>query len=284
MTTLGDATPVSGNNRIMEGQHAETPGNLEGVDMIRRILIAMVLACWSLNATAQVDAAAAEANAAEIIQRMQDLYRGESSRAEMSMIVETPDYKRTMTMSSVSRGTEDMLIRILSPRKDRGITTLKREQEMWNFFPKINKVIKVPPSMMMGSWMGSDFTNDDIVQDTELVDKYALDLAVEEPNYVVTLMPREQTVTVWGKIVYVINATTLLPVEQSFFDDRGEKVRVMRFLEPRDFGGTMLPSVMELVPLNKPGHKTIVRYDMLEQDADDVAESLFTLRNLKKRF
>ena len=132
--------------------------------------------------------------------------------------------------------------------------------------------------------MGSDFTNDDIVQDTELVDKYALDLAVEEPNYIVTLTPREQTVTVWGKIVYVINATTLLPVEQSFFDDRGEKVRVMRFLEPRDFGGTMLPSVMELVPLNKPGHKTIVRYDMLEQDADDVAESLFTLRNLKRRF
>ena len=249
--------------------------------MIGRVLLALALVAAQLHV---VGAAPSEADAAEIIQRMQDLYRGESSRAEMSMTVETPDYQRTMTMSSVSRGTEDMIIRIVSPRKDRGITTLKREQEMWNFFPKINKVIKVPPSMMMGSWMGSDFTNDDIVQETELVDEYALDLEVDGDNYVVTLTPREQTVTVWGKIIYVIDSATLLPVEQSFFDERGEKIRVMRFLEHRDFDGMTLPAVMELVPLNKPGHKTIVRYDSLELDPDDVNESLFTLRNLKKRF
>lgn len=223
-------------------------------------------------------------NAAEIVQRMQDLYRGESSRAEMSMTVETPDYQRTMTMSSVSRGEEHMLIRILSPRKDRGITTLKREQEMWNFFPKINKVIKVPPSMMMGSWMGSDFTNDDIVQETELTDEYNLDLTAEADNYIVTLTPKEQTVTVWGKIIYVVHRESLMPVEQSFFDEGGEKIRVMRFLEPRDYGGLMLPSMMELVPLNKPGHRTVVRYESLQRDPPDVDDSLFTLRNLKRRF
>ena len=226
----------------------------------------------------------ADIDAAELIRRMQDLYRGESSRAEMSMTVKTPDYERSMTMSSVSQGQEQMLIRILSPRKDRGITTLKREQEMWNYFPKINKVIKVPPSMMMGSWMGSDFTNDDIVQETKLSDEYDMALALEGENYVVTLTPKEQTVTVWGKIVYVVNRELLVPVEQSYYDERGEKIRVMRFLEPKDFGGLTLPSIMELVPLNKPGHRTVIRYDSLQSAPPDVTDSLFTLRNLKRRF
>ena len=241
-----------------------------------------LLLCCTLHAAASEPVIGVDA--AEIIQRMQDLYRGESSRAEMSMTVETPDYQRTMTMSSVSQGDEQVLIRILSPRKDRGITTLKRAQEMWNFFPKINKVIKVPPSMMMGSWMGSDFTNDDIVQETELVNEYDLNLKVDDGQYIVTLTPKAQTVTVWGKMIYVVDAKSLLPVEQSFFDDRGEKIRVMRFLEPRNFGGLTLPSVMELKPLNKPGHKTVVRYNSLVRDPEDVNESLFTLRNLKRRF
>ncbi|MDP6650617.1 MAG: outer membrane lipoprotein-sorting protein, partial [Gammaproteobacteria bacterium] len=117
-------------------------------------------------------------SAIEIIDQMEALYQGESSSAAMTMIVETPQYQRTMEMQSSSMGTENAFIRILSPRKDRGIATLKLDMEMWNYLPKINKVIKVPPSMMMGSWMGSDFTNDDLVKQTTLTEEYFL--ALEE--------------------------------------------------------------------------------------------------------
>jgi len=86
---------------------------------------------------------------------------------------------------------DDTFIRVLSPRKDRGVATLKKDKEMWNFFPKINKVIKVPPSMMMGSWMGSDFTNDDLVREVSLVEEYHVDKSVEGENYRLTLTPKQ---------------------------------------------------------------------------------------------
>ena len=113
----------------------------------------------------------AEPDPKQLIDDMESLYRGNSSKADITMIVETPQYQRTMQMTSTAIGEEQSFIRILTPKKDRGISTLKLDQEMWNYFPKINKVIKVPPSMMMGSWMGSDFTNDDLVKQTTLTDE-----------------------------------------------------------------------------------------------------------------
>lgn len=200
------------------------------------------------------------------------------------MKVETPQYSRTMQMESSSVGQQDAFIRILSPKKDRGISTLKLDKEMWNFFPKINKVIKVPPSMMMGSWMGSDFTNDDLVKQTTLTQEYDLQLTETLTEYNITLLPREQTVTVWGRIDYIVNKEHLVPVNQNFYDDEGIMIRKMVFSELKDFGGRIMPSVMEMIPLNKEGHRTVIIYDNLEFDPPDVDESTFTLRHLKSRF
>ena len=187
-------------------------------------------------------------------------------------------------MESSSVGQQDAFIRILSPKKDRGISTLKLDQEMWNFFPKINKVIKVPPSMMMGSWMGSDFTNDDLVKQTTLTQEYDLQLTETPTEYNITLLPREKTVTVWGRIDYIVNKEHLVPVNQNFYDDEGIMIRKMVFSELKDFGGRIMPSVMEMIPLNKEGHRTVIIYDNLEFDPPDVDESIFTLRHLKSRF
>jgi hypothetical protein len=228
--------------------------------------------------------AVADRDAKSLIDEMEALYRGESSKATMTMKVETPQYSRTMQMESSSVGQQDAFIRILSPKKDRGISTLKLDQEMWNFFPKINKVIKVPPSMMMGSWMGSDFTNDDLVKQTTLTEEYDLKLIETATQYSITLLPREQTVTVWGRIDYIVNKEHLVPVSQSFYDDDGIMIRKMVFSEVKDFGGRLMPSVMEMIPLNKEGHRTIIVYDNLEFDPPDVDESIFTLRHLKSRF
>jgi len=228
--------------------------------------------------------AVADRDAKSLIDEMEALYRGESSKATMTMKVETPQYSRTMQMESSSVGQQDAFIRILSPKKDRGISTLKLDQEMWNFFPKINKVIKVPPSMMMGSWMGSDFTNDDLVKQTTLTQEYDLQLTETLTEYNITLLPREQTVTVWGRIDYIVNKEHLVPVNQNFYDDEGIMIRKMVFSELKDFGGRIMPSVMEMIPLNKEGHRTVIIYDNLEFDPPDVDESIFTLRHLKSRF
>tara|TARA_B100000809_G_C14829501_1_gene420482 strand:- start:217 stop:684 length:468 start_codon:yes stop_codon:yes gene_type:complete len=155
---------------------------------------------------------------------------------------------------------------------------------MWNYFPKINKVIKVPPSMMMGSWMGSDFTNDDLVKETSLVDAYALSLTENEAEYIIELVPMESTVTVWGKIKYIISKSPLIPKAQIFYDDDLVKVREMIFLEPKEFDGRLMPSIIEMRPLDKEGHLTRIIYEAITFNADSITEDTFSLRNLKSRF
>ena len=224
-----------------------------------------------------------ENEARKIINQMEELYRGESSSVSMIMEVKTPRGSRSIKMSGQTLGKERAIFRILSPKKERGITSLRRDKEMWNFFPKINKVIKIPPSMMMGSWMGSDFTNDDLVQETKLIDEYDLQLKTEEKSYLVILTPKEDTVSVWGKIEYLVQREPMLPIKQAFYDDDGEKIRELFYREPKEFDGMLMPSVMQMIPLNKPGHSTTVIYENLEFDPSGVSETSFSLRELRKR-
>lgn len=248
--------------------------------MITRVLL--VLSLSTLGPGTHADERVQEA--IDLIDRMEEIYRGDTSKARLTMTIETPEYQRTLTLEARNQGQENSFIRILSPRKDRGIATLKLDQEMWNYFPKINKVIKVPPSMMMGSWMGSDFTNDDLVKQTTLTEEYNLTLDETAGQYRITLVPKAQTVTVWGKIDYIVDKANLIPVAQNFYDDDGTMVRRLEFQEPVVFSGKLLPSVLEMTPINKEGHRTRVRYDALEFDPPDVSDDDFTLRNLKSRF
>lgn len=231
-----------------------------------------------------ITSASDDQRARDIIDQMEQLYRGDSSDATITMQVETPQYQRTLKMTGQSMGKELAFFRILSPKKDRGVATLKRDEEMWNYFPKINKVIKVPPSMMMGSWMGSDFTNDDLVKETQLIDAYHLSMTEDETTYYFTLIPKEDTVTVWDKIDYVVSKEPRLPVSQAFYDEDGEKIRELTFMEPREFEGKLMPSILEMTPLNKEGHKTRIIYETIDFDVPDISEQTFSMRNLKARF
>jgi len=138
--------------------------------------------------------------------------------------------------------------------------------------------------MMMGSWMGSDLTNDDLVKETQLIDAYDIEMTETESEYQFSLTPREQTVTVWGHIEYRVSKSPLLPIEQTFFDDKGNKVRVMSFSEPKEFGGRLMPSVLEIKPLRKQGHLTRVIYDEITFNPPGITERTFSIRNLKARF
>jgi outer membrane lipoprotein-sorting protein len=234
--------------------------------------------------TSPASADPTEERARQVIDEMEQMYRGESSHAIMTMKVETPHYQRVLKMEAQSLGRDFAFFRFLSPKKDRGIATLKRDQEMWNYFPKINKVIKVPPSMMMGSWMGSDFSNDDLVKETTLINAYHLSMKETEDTYHVTLTPKEQTVTVWGKIEYVVSKSPLLPVSQIFFDDNDEMIRRLEFREPKEYNGKLMPSILEMIPLKKKGNRTLIIYDELTFNPPDINDQTFSLRNLKSRF
>ena len=234
---------------------------------------------------AQASAPDAEIQSAEqLIDQMEALYRQESSTFTLSMAIKTPDYQRQLTLVGASQGQDYSYFRILAPKKDRGVATLKREDEMWNYLPKINRIIKVPPSMMMNAWMGSDFTNDDLVKQTTLSEAYTLSLVSLADTYEVTLIPKEETVTVWGRIVYTVLKSPLIPQGQTFFDDKGVAVRTLTFSEPRLFGSLILPAKLVMTPLNKKGFETVIVYEDLTVNDPSITGETFSLRALKRRF
>jgi Outer membrane lipoprotein-sorting protein len=220
----------------------------------------------------------------ELLRRMDGLYRGQTSRGEIEMTVKTPDWKRTLDLKVWSEGMDKTFVVIRSPRKDAGIATLRVGRDMWNFFPRINKVLQVPPSMMMGSWMGSDFTNDDLVKESSLAGDYQArydDREGPPGTWTLELTPKAQTATVWARILLSVRPGDLLPVEEAYFDGRGRKVRVMKFGSIRRVGNRLIPMEMELDPLTKPGDSTELLYRSLEFDLP-LDPLVFSLQNLRR--
>ncbi|MBN1155034.1 outer membrane lipoprotein-sorting protein [candidate division KSB1 bacterium] len=222
----------------------------------------------------------------KIVKHIDELYRSESSYAELEMEIVTPHWERTLKMKAWSRGMNKTFIRILAPAKDKDVATLRIENEMWNYLPKINKVIKVPPSMMMSSWMGSDFTNDDLVREFTWLDDYEFELiepdSADEDLLYIQLIPKEDLPIVWGKVILAARRSDYIPVWEEYYDEKGKLMRVMNFLEIKTFDGKTIPSVMELIPQDKEGNKTIIRY--LDIDFDlNIPDDTFNLRNLRSR-
>lgn len=220
----------------------------------------------------------------EVLQNLDDLYRGKTSWGEMEMTIENPSWKRTLRLKVWSEGMDKTFVVIRSPKKDANIATLRIHRDMWNYFPRINKTLKVPPSMMMGSWMGSDFTNDDLVKESSLLRDYEARYTEGKEkggDWTIELVPKARTPIVWGKILLTISPEHLLPVREDFFDDRGEKVRVLNFGSVRMVGTRMLPTELELIPLTKNGQKTFLRYKDFHFD-EPLDPSVFKLQNLRR--
>ena len=221
-----------------------------------------------------------------VVKQIDQLYRSETSHAEMEMRIVTPHWERTLAMTVWTHGMQKTFIRITAPKKERGVATLRIGNEMWNYLPKTNKVLKIPPSMMMGSWMGSDFTNDDLVKESSLLEDYTYKFVTPEDasvgHFYVQLTPKEDSPIVWGKIVAAVRASDYLPVWQRFYDEKGNLMRVMNFKEIKPFGDKIAPSVMEMIPQNKDGHKTVVRWLNATFDSE-VDAKIFTRRNLQRR-
>jgi len=227
---------------------------------------------------------AAEVDVNKLIREVDRMYRSNTSYAEFEMEIVTPHWQRTMAMDAWSEGMDKTFIRIKTPLKEKGMATLRVENEMWNYLPKTDKVIKIPPSMMMGSWMGSDFTNDDLVKESSLFHDYSYELidvdSAQDKLYYINCIPREDLAVVWGNIVIAVNRADSLPVWQKYYDEKGELMRVMVYSDVRMLGGRRIPAVMEVIPEHKEGHKTVIRYLRAEFDIP-LNEDTFTLRNLR---
>lgn len=252
--------------------------------LFRVCLARLVLACVCLMATPALQA---QITAKEIIDRVEAQMRGETQQGVYEMTITRPDWERSMRFAFWAEGTERSFIRIESPAKDRGVSFLKIGREMWNYVPRINRVIKIPPSMMLQSWMGSDFTNDDLARESSEAEDYTHTLLGEEmvdgqEAYKIELRPKPDAPVAWDRIVEWIGKKDFMPLRAEYYNERGERVRTMIFSDVKTFGGHTLPARMELIEDKNPGHTTTLM--LLESTFDQrINPSVFTQQNLRKR-
>ena len=179
-------------------------------------------------------------SATEIVKRADELLRGKTLQGKYRMTVIRPDWQRSSEFAFWSEATEKSSIRVLSPPKDRGVAFLKLGRQMWQYIPRINRVIKIPPSMMLESWMGSDFTNDDLVKESSIVEDYTHRLLGREKvgddeAYVIELIPKPDAPVTWARVVEWIRVKDYIPLRAEYYNERGEHVRTLLFSDGRSY-------------------------------------------------
>jgi len=250
-----------------------------------RALMAFTCAACIGLAAPTITEAQERPNLTQLTEILDDLYSSEASIARIEMTVTTPRRTRTMRMRVWTRGEDRALILIESPSRERGTATLRRDRNLWNYLPRISRTIRVPPSMMLSSWMGSDLTNDDLTQSTSYrndFDGQVVGRAENGRGWLIRYDAHEGTVGLWRRIEYVVNEAGTLPVLARYYDRRMRLARVMRFEDVREMDGRRIPTRLVLEPRDREGHRTEMRYVEMDFDAN-VSESTFSLTQLERR-
>ncbi len=244
----------------------------------RKLLFLIISVCFlfpSLVWAENVDA---------LIRKVVDNLNGKTAVMEITMVVKTSRAKRSMKMKSYSIGQKKSFIKVLYPKKDAGITFLKIDNSMWQYVPRIEKTIKIPASMMLQSWMGSDFSNDDLVKESSLSEDYTAQLISEtELAYHVELHPKEDAAVVWGKLIMSVSKEYYLPMEVSYFDEENVLVRSLLYTDVKPHGDRFYPTLWIMTPrtADKKGHETRIVVSSAVFDAV-VDEAYFSKRALKR--
>jgi len=225
-----------------------------------------------------------ERDATQIVRDAVDHWRGLSSYTEMTMVIHRPDWERSMTMRAWTKGQDQSLVRVVEPKKDRGNGTLTDDDSMWTFSPKVNRVIKIPSSMMGQSWMGSDFSNKDVARADDIIDQYDHTiLSCESIDdivvYEIQSVPHEDAAVVWGKEVLKIRDDHVV-LEHAFFDQDGELVKKLVSLDIGEMGGRTIAKRQRMVKTDKPEEWTEIGVIEVEYEIE-LKDSLFTLSNLR---
>jgi outer membrane lipoprotein-sorting protein len=225
--------------------------------------------------------------AQEIVRRADEKFNGEKSGiSTMVMTIVRPSWERAVEFKSWTLGRENSLTLITSPARDQGQTFLKRGQEMWNWNPSINRLIKLPPSMMSQGWMGSDYTNDDILKESSVVNDYTHEFAGEEMIgdrlcYKIKMVAKENASVVWGHQFRWIDRKDLLVLKTELYDEDGYLVRTELGSEIKEMDGRVIPTLLELLPEDEKGNRTIVRIKDIRFNVP-IEESFFSQQNMKR--
>ncbi|MBU1692673.1 MAG: outer membrane lipoprotein-sorting protein [Verrucomicrobia bacterium] len=246
----------------------------------RTRLIALLGAALCLTAEAD------EPDPTEIVRRGDDLLRGGASYARVSMDIKRPEWSRSLVMDAWTQGASNAFIRILSPPKEKGVTFLKKAREAWQYVPSVDRTIKIPPSMMLQSWMGSDFTNDDVVRADSLVVDYVHAISGEPVEkgvayWVIEGTPKPGAPTVWGQIVFKIRKSNFVPDRVDFYDEDGTLIKYYESSVIREIEGREVATRFTMYDVTRPGYSTTLGYDRLTFKPE-IAADTFTLRKLTR--
>ncbi|MCG2589573.1 outer membrane lipoprotein-sorting protein [Rhodohalobacter sulfatireducens] len=247
--------------------------------LIKRVIFTIgFIGLMAISASAQ--------SAEEIVRQAYEKMEGESSRAEITMKIVRPNWDRSVSMKSWSLGEDYSLILITAPARDEGTSFLMRNNEIWNWLPDVNRTIKMPPSMMSQSWMGSDFSNNDLVRESSVITDYTYSLLEDETVdgydcYKIEMIPKPDAPIVWDRVVSFISKDEYLNLRVEYYDEDDEMVRVMTGSEVEQLGGRLLPTRMEMIPVEDEGNRTIITYQDIEFDID-ISERFFSIQNMKR--
>jgi outer membrane lipoprotein-sorting protein len=198
------------------------------------------------------------------------------------MRVVTERWTREMTLERWSKGRDRFLVRVLAPKKDEGVASLKIGEEMWNYLPNIDRLVKIPSSMMGESWMGSHLTNDDLVKEDQVDKLYTLTMTRKDTIAEITGIPKPRAAVVWGKIIYTVEMDRLIPISTRYFDESGALVRTITFDQVQRVEGRWIPMRMRVQPQDKPKEQTVFEYQKLDFNIR-LSDDFFSLRSLRKR-
>ena len=217
------------------------------------------------------------------VNHFENLYRSTSSIAVAELKIIKPKWSRTLTMKAWSEGTKKALIIIQSPPREKGTATLKVDKNLWNFLPRIKRTIRIPPSMMLASWMGSDFTNDDLVRESSFKEDYFYKLIGPSENpkgWLVRFTAKPDQVGLWDHLDLVVSPDGSLPVLARYYDRKGQLARTMYWDDIKEFDGKRLPAHMTIIPEGEKGQRTEMTYLSIDFDVP-IPESMFSLSSLE---
>jgi outer membrane lipoprotein-sorting protein len=248
---------------------------------INLLLSGMLFAVLTVTAQSQ------DLTAREIVKRADEKMRGEkSSYSTMTMTIVRPTWERSISFKNWTKGTEYSLALITAPAREKGQAFLKREKEMWSWNPTINRMIKLPPSMLAQGWMGSDFTNDDLLNESSVVVDYTHKKLREEDIagrrcYKIELIPLEDAAVVWGKIYIWISLNDYLWMKAEYYDEDEYLIKTELAYDIKNMDGRIIPAKYELIPADKQGHKTVVVMDEIKFNIP-LSDDFFSQQNMKK--
>jgi outer membrane lipoprotein-sorting protein len=224
-------------------------------------------------------------NALEIVRKADEKMRGSTMQAELTIKTIRPTWSREMQSKIWMKGNDEAIIIIQSPAKDKGIAFLRRKKEVWNWMPALERVIKLPPSMMNQNWMGTDFTNDDLVRESSIVDDYihsiAGDTDIDNRNcYIINMKPKPAAAVIWSKVILCIDKKDFLELHSRFYDEDNRLVNTMNAYDIKWMHDRIIPTRFEMIPANKKGQKTEMIYTNILYNKP-IGDDFFSVDKLK---